>query len=171
MLRLRKNAEIPREPETQARNVFVRLLTSEVVRTGVASPLMLLGEDGPSVRARYAPMQRLLTRVDEQFLRRQGCPEAAMRLRREHRRCYREFLADLRREIRQARRLRGLAMASAGSWDFWSLLAYVVLSEFSLLYLGWLGWRHSAGIATAARDVTECLNFLLADPRLPAEAT
>jgi hypothetical protein len=104
-------------------------------------------------------------------LRREGCPEAALRLRREHRRCYREFLADLRREIREARRLRGLAMASGGNWDFWSLFAYFVLSECSLFYLGWLGWRHSAGITAAARDVTECLNFLLADPKFLVEAT
>ena len=171
MLRFRKSGAIPRAAETQIHNAFVRLLASEAVRLGVAPPLMLPDEAGPSVRVRYAPMQRLLTQADERFLRREGCPEAAMRLRREHRRCYREFLADLRREMRQARRLRGLAMASAGNWDFWSLSAYVVFSECSLLYLGWLGWRHSAGITSAARDVTECLNFLLADPRLAAEAT
>lgn len=171
MLRLGKNVGIPRGPETQVRNRFLRLLASEAVRMGVASPLMLPDEAGSSARARYAPMPRLLTHADEQFLRREGCPEAALRLRREHRQCYREFLANLRSEIRQARRLRGVAMASAGDWDFWSLSAYVVLSECSLLYLGWLGWRHSAGITAAARDVTECLNFLLADPRLPVEAT
>jgi hypothetical protein len=171
MLRLRKNVGIPREKEMHIHNPFVRLLASEAVRLGVASPLTLIDEAGSSVWVRYAPMQRLLTQTDEQFLRREGCPEAAMRLRREHRRCYRGFLANLRREIRQARRLRGLAMASADSWDFWSLFAYVVLSECSLLYLGWLGWRHCAGITAAARDVTECLNFLLADPRLPVEAT
>lgn len=162
--------EIPREPETQVRNSFVRLLASEAVRLGVASPLML-PDEGPSLRARYAPMQRLLTQADEQFLRREGCPEVALRLRHEHRRCYRQFLADLRREIREVRRLRGLAMASAGHWDFWSLFAYVVLSECSLFYLGWLGWRNSAGITAAARDVTECLNFLLADPKFLVEAT
>jgi hypothetical protein len=171
MLRFRKHVGIPREAETQIRNAFVRLLSSEAARLGVTSPVMLADETGASVRERYAPMQRLLTHADERFLQREGCPEAAMRLRREHRQCYRGFLANLRREIRQARRLRSLAMASAGSWDFWSLLAYAVLSECSLIYLGWLSWRHSAGITAAARDVTECLNFLLADPKLPVEAT
>ncbi len=53
----------------------------------------------------------------------------AVRLRREHRRCYREFLANLRRDIRTARRLQGLAMASAGEWDVWLLFGNVVLSE------------------------------------------
>ena len=171
MLRFRKNVGILREAETHTHNAFVRLLASEAVRLGMDSPLLLPDECGSSVRVRYAPMQRLLTRADERFLQRQGCPQAAMKLRREHRRCYREFLDNLRREIRQARRLRGLAMASAGNWDFWSLLEYFVLSECSLLYLGWLGWRHSAGITAAARDVTECLNFVLADPKFPVEAT
>ena len=171
MLRLRKSCGIPRQAETQIRNVFVRMLAFEAVRLGVASPLLLPDDAESSARVRYAPMQRLLTRADERFLQREGCPEAARKLRREHQRCYREFLEDLRRDIRHARRLRNLAMASSGNWDFWSLLAYVVLSECSLLYLGWLGWSHSAGITSAARDVTECLNFLLADPRLPVEAT
>ena len=62
-------------------------------------------------------------------------------------------------------------MASAGQWDFWSLLAQMILSESSLLYLEWLGWKHSAGISLAARDVRECLDFLLAGPRLPVAAT
>jgi hypothetical protein len=171
MLRLRKSSGIPREAETHIHNAFVRLLASEAMRLGMDSQLLLPDECGSSVRVRYAPMQRLLTRADERFLQRQGCPKAATKLRRDHRRCYREFLDNLTRDIRQARRLRGLAMASAGNWDFWSLLEYFVLSECSLLYLGWLGWRHSAGITSAARDVTECLNFLLADPRLPVEAT
>src|SRR5438270_6860385 len=118
MLCLRKNVVIPHDAETQTSNAFVRFLTSEAARLGVASPLMLPDEAGSSVRVRYAPMQRLLTHADELFLQREGCPEAAMKLRREHRRCYREFLNNLRREIRQARRLRGLAMASAGTWDF-----------------------------------------------------
>jgi hypothetical protein len=89
MLRLCKSGIIPSGPETQIRNAFVRLLASEAVRLGGASTLMLVDEAGASVRERYAPMQRLLTHADERFLRREGCLEAAMRLRREHRRCYR----------------------------------------------------------------------------------
>jgi hypothetical protein len=116
-------------------------------------------------------MQRLLTQDDEHFLWCQGVPRAALKIRREHRRLYREFLANLRRDIRRARRLQGLAMASAGKWDVWSLLGQVILSESSLLYLGWLGWKHSVGISLAARDVRECLDFLLAGPRFPVAAT
>ena len=152
-------------------NTFVRLLASRAARLGVEVPQLLSSEVEPPARMRYAPMQRLLSVDDECFLRHEGVPAAAVRLRREHRRCYREFLANLRREIRKARRLQSLAMASAGEWDFWPLLANVLLSESSLLYLGWLGWKHSAGVSLAARDVKECLDFLLAAPRFPVAAT
>jgi len=170
MLRFSKNAEIS-PPEARIQNAFVRLLASETIRRGRLSLPVSLGESEFSVRARYAPMQRLLTRADENFLCRQGCPKAAAKLRREHRQCYWEFLARLRREIRQSRQLRGLAMASADEWDLWSLTSYAILSECSLLYLGWLGWRHSVGLPSAACNVTECLNFLLSGPKFALEAT
>lgn len=157
--------------DSEIGNGFVRLLTFEAVKLGVEAPRFLPNDCEPSPRLRYAPMQRLLTWDDECFLRREGVPAAAARLRREHRRCYREFLTNLRRDIRTARRLQGLAMASAGQWDVWLLFGNVVLSECSLLYLGWLGWKHSAGLSLAARDVRECLDFLLTGPRFPAEAT
>ena len=70
MLRLRKNVGIPREAETQIHNAFVRRLAFEAVRLGVESPLMSSDEAESSARLRYAPMQRLLTHADEQFLRR-----------------------------------------------------------------------------------------------------
>jgi hypothetical protein len=56
-------------------------------------------------------------------------------------------------------------MASKENWSFWTLLAGTVISESSLLYLRWLGYRHALGITVAARDVGECLDFLLAGPR------
>ena len=149
----------------------MRLLASEAIRLGIDSPLLWSQETEFPARDRYAPMQRLLTSEDERFLASQGVPQAAAKLRRDHRRCYWEFLANLKGDIRRARRLQGLAMASAEKWDFWALLAHVLLSESSLLYLAWLGWKHSAGITAAARDVTECLDFLLAGPRFPVEAT
>ena len=166
-----KKRLIAHELDAEISNSLVRLLASEAERLGVTPPPLLSSDFEPPARLRYAPMQRLLTQDDEHFLWRQGVPGAALKIRREHRRLYREFLANLRRDIRQARRLQGLAMASAGKWDFWSLLAQVVLSESSLLYLGWLGWKHSAGISLAARDVRECLDFLLARPRFPVAAT
>jgi hypothetical protein len=171
MPRFFENSEIQVEHFEKLSNPFVRLLASEAAHFGVASPLMSVDQTGLPARVRYAPMQRLLSRDDEHFLLRAGCRKAAVQLRREHRRCYREFLRNLKRELRNARRLQSLAMASTGQWDFWSLLANVVLSESSLLYLSWLGWKATAGIAGAARDAAECLNFLFTGPRLVAEAT
>jgi len=167
----RASPDISALVDARPRNAFLRLLTSEAARYGIRSSSSLCNNSEISTRLRYAPMQRLLARSDINFLERLGCSKAAAKLRREHRQCYWQFLAELRRDIRDARRLRGLAMASAERWDFWSLLAYTVLSECSLLYLRWLGCRYSVGIPTSAGDVTECLNFLLTAPKLRVAAT
>jgi hypothetical protein len=110
-------------------------------------------------------MQRLLARDDELFLIEQGARASARRLRREHRSCYFDYVNRLTREIRAARRLRTVAMASQEHWSFRVLLAHTVLSESSLFYLRWLGYRHALGTTVAARDVRECLDFLLAAPK------
>jgi hypothetical protein len=169
---LNKSPRISQE-EGEIRNIFVRVLTSEAERLGFETP----SASSPAncielnIRERYAPMQRLLTREDEQFLIEQGVPAAAAKLRRDHRRCYRQFLKNLRRETRKGRELLGLAMASSGKWDFWALLEHRLLTESSLVYLSWLGWKHAAGVTAAAHDVSGCLDFLLAGPRLPLQAT
>ena len=126
---------------------------------------LALDKEKFSVRERYAPMHRLLAQEDELFLNEQGFGKAARRLRRQHRSCYFGYVTRLTREIRAARKLGTLAMASQEHWSFWTLLAQTLLSESSLLYLRWLGLRHAVGINVAARDVNECLDFLLAGPR------
>jgi hypothetical protein len=116
-------------------------------------------------------MHRLLAPEDELFLMRQGFPAAGRKLRRLHRSYYFWYLRRLTREIRAARGLRALAMASQENWSFWALLGQALLSESSLLYLRWLGWRHAAGINVNALDVRKCLDFLLAGPRFRLAAT
>jgi hypothetical protein len=153
-------------------NGFIRLLAAESARLGGDAPRALtFQEQELSVRERYAPMQRLLAQDDELFLIEQGARASAKRLRREHRSCYFDYLNRLKREIRAARRLRTVAMASREQWSFWVLLAYAVLSESSLLYLRWLGCRHALGITVAARDVRECLDFLLVAPQFAPATT
>jgi hypothetical protein len=156
--------------DRQINNGFIRMLALESARLGPDLPLLLVpGEEGSAVRERYAPMQRLLAEDDELFLKRQGFHSAAKKLRREHRRCYFSYVGRLAREIRTARKLGALAMASKENWSFWTLLERTAISESSLLYLRWLGCRHAVGVNVAARDVKECLDFLLAAPRfLPA---
>ncbi len=155
-------------------NRFIRLLAVELARIqpGVQAdaPLQIDAERS-SIFERYAAMIRLLTEEDELFLTRQGLASAAKRLRREHRSCYFGYVTRLGREIRAARKLGSLAMASKENWSFWTLLEQTVISESSLLYLRWLGCRHAAGVGVAARDVKECLDFLLGEPRFRLAAT
>jgi hypothetical protein len=154
------------EQGSQINNAFIRALALESARLGAdLPPILTLGEQGSSVRERYAPMHRLLAQDDELFLERQGLPAVARRVRRQHRNCYFGYLTRLTHEIRTARKLHALAMASTENWSFRTLLAHTVLSESSLLYLRWLGCRHAAGINVAALDVKECLDFLLGAPR------
>jgi hypothetical protein len=160
------------EKDLHINNGFIRMLALESERLGADLPLVpLFDEDGSSVRERYAPMHRLLAEDDQLFLAQQGLSAAARRLRRDHRSCYFDYLHSLTREIRTARKLGALAMASQENWSFWTLLARAVISESSLLYLRWLGCRHAAGVNVAARDVTECLDFLLAGPRFHLATT
>jgi hypothetical protein len=158
--------------DTQIKNGFIRMLALESERLGADLPLLpLFGEEVSSVRERYAPMHRLLAEDDELFLMAQGFRLAAKRLRQEHRNCYFRYLASLTSEVRTARKLGALAMASKQNWSFWTLLGQTVISETSLLYLRWLGCRHAAGINVAARDVRECLDFLLAGQRFRLATT
>jgi hypothetical protein len=160
------------ERDLRINNGFIRLLAAESARLGTDIPLtLMLDEQGLSVRERYAPMLRLLAQDDELLLMRQGFPGSAQRLRRLHRNCYFGYVTRLTREIRAARRLHTLAMASQENWNFRTLLAQTLLLESSLLYLRWLGCRHAAGINVSARDVRECLDFLLAGPRFHLATT
>jgi hypothetical protein len=157
--------------DLKIKNGFIRMLAAESARLGTELPGLETPDEqaslasASSVRERYAPMHRLLAPDDESFLIQRGLRAAAKKLRREHRNCYFGYVARLAREIRGARRLHTLAMASEGHWSFWILLAHAVLSESSLLYLRWLGFRHAAGVQVAARDVRECLDFLIAESR------
>lgn len=166
MFRLKAISAGHSKKDGQISNGFIRLLAAESARLGGdAPPALVFDEQELPVRERYAPMQRLLAEDDELFLIEQGARASAKRLRREHRSCYFDYVHRLTREIRAARRLRTVAMASQEHWSFWVLLAHTALSESSLLYLRWLGYRHALGITVAARDVRECLDFLLVAPK------
>lgn len=172
MLRFKQISPAHTDRDLRIKNGFMRRLAVESARLGTEIPRFTIpDEDGFSVQQRYAPMHRLLTEDDQLFLKAQGTPAPAKRLRREHRKCYFGFVTRLAQEVRTARRLRVLAMASKENWSFWILLAHVVFSESSLLYLRWLGCRHALGITVAARDVKECLDLLLVGPKFDPVTT
>jgi hypothetical protein len=152
--------------DSRIKSGFMRLLARQSARLCEEAPFLPIfeGEEAP-VRERYAPMHRLLAPDDESFLKGQGLRLAAKNLRREHRRCYFCYLANLTGEVRLGRQFGTLAMASADKWSFRTLLERTVITECSLLYLRWLGIRHAAGVHIAARDIQECLDFLLSEPR------
>jgi hypothetical protein len=153
-------------------NGFIRLLAAESARLGPGAQVTLtFDEQGLSVRERYAPMHRLLAQDDESFLASQGAGHLGKGLQREHRACYFDYVRRLTAEVRSARKLRALAMASQENWSFWLLSERALLSEASLVYLRWLGCRHALGIRVSARDVRECLDLLLAGPRFQLATT
>lgn len=158
--------------DSEIKNRFIRMLAQKSARLAPDLPrLPLSDEEEASVRTRYAPMHRLLTQDDDLFLSAQGLPGAAKKLRREHRRCYFGYLAQLRSELRAGRKLGTLAMASQEKWNFHTLLTHTLIAESSLLYLQWLGCRHAVGVSVGARDVKECLDFLLAGQRFRLATT
>ncbi|HEX5227982.1 MAG TPA: hypothetical protein VFW44_09740 [Bryobacteraceae bacterium] len=116
-------------------------------------------------------MSRLLAEADISFLERGGLAGAAKKLRREHRQCYFGYVDRLAGELRAARTLGTLAMASRERWSFRILLARTLLGESSLLYLRWLGYRHALGIRVTALDVSDCLDALFAVPKFQPAAT
>lgn len=172
MIRFRLISTFHSDETFRIKNVFIRLLAAESVRLGTDMPLApMVDEQGLAIRERYAPMHRLLALDDELFLIRQGFRASARQLRQQHRSCYFGYITRLTLEIRSARRLQTLAMASRENWSFWTLLAQALLSESSLLYLRWLGCRHAIGITVATRDVRECLDFLLVGPKFHLATT
>lgn len=162
---------VPFGNESDIHNGFIRFLAGKSQYTGHDIELAIRQEAGFSVHDRYAPMRRLLNEDDEIFLDRRGARNVAMRLRRAHRRCYFGYIALLTREVRQVRRLQTAAMASQKHWNFRLLVTQTVISEASLIYLRWLGFKHAAGVTTGARDVAECLNFVLAGPKFGMATT
>jgi hypothetical protein len=172
MLRFSLIATVQPGRASEIKNGFVRMLAVRSARLRAEIPLPpMLEQEGTSVRERYAPMHRLLTQDDDLFLVGQGFPDAAKKLRREHRHCYFRYLACLTQEIRDARKLSTLAMASKRHWSFPALMEQTAIAESSLLYLRWLGCRHAAGVTVAASDVRECLDFLLAGQKFRLATT
>lgn len=120
--------------------------------------------------ARFAPMRRLLSGEDEDFLVRQGFRREAERLRAEHRKLYFRFVTMLERDFNRVHEARKAAMAE--NWDFESLMRerWTALYCVSLMRVaGMMHWVHvpQAGkIAQAYADRIQ--SFISTATRQPA---
>lgn len=151
----RKRTRTHHELDDQIVHAFSQVLKCVAHRTGRL--VLLDAETYVSAQVRYGPMGGLL--ASERGLSASG----ARALSQEHRRCYFAYLADLRREVREARQDHARVMASVEKWNLTGAFAWVLLSESSLLTLWLLGWKSSLGLPVTAEHVIECLDLLLAD--------
>lgn len=89
---------------------------------------------------RFAPMRRLLSGEDEDYLIRQGFRREASRLRAHHRRLYFRFVAMLGRDFNRVHDARKACMV--GNWDFETLLKEKLTAESCLWLMRMAGVLH-----------------------------
>jgi hypothetical protein len=99
---------------------------------------------------RFAPMQRLLTGEDEEYLLRQGFRREAVQLRAHHRKLYFRFVAMLEKEYASVHEARKAAMAQSG-WNFESLLRDRATASYYLWTMRTAGMMHLLHLPQAAR--------------------
>ena len=122
--------------------------------------------------ARFAPMRRLLSGEDEQFLMRQGFRREARQLRAEHRRMFFRFVQMLGRDFKKVHESRKATMVD--NWDFEALMrerwtAYYCLS--ALRIAGMMHWGHVPQAAEIAQTYAEQLQGFLNPAPQAAPAT
>jgi hypothetical protein len=120
--------------------------------------------------ARFAPMRRLLSGEDEDFLVRQGFHREAQWLRAEHRKLFFRFVHMLQRDFNRVHEARKAAMAD--NWDFEALLrerwtAYYCVSAMRLA--GMMHWVHVPQAGKIAQSYADRLqSFISAAAPEPA---
>src|SRR5260370_15432604 len=122
-------------------------------------------------REHFAPMKRLLSAKDEEYLRAHGWFQQARRTRLDHRQAYNGYLKELSYQVRRQRALRKLAMSGAGNWDVLADLQKTFVCESALLYLRWLSWKRFLGIRVDAAPIDDCLAALVPAFRPISQAT
>lgn len=122
--------------------------------------------------ARFAPMRRLLSGEDEEFLLRQGFRREASKLRSHHRKLFFHFVDMLQRDFNKVHAARKLAMAE--NWDFESLLKERFTATYCLWAMrtaGAMHWIHLPQAAALAETYCDRLQvFMVAGSPEPAPA-
>jgi hypothetical protein len=98
--------------------------------------------------ARFAPMRRLLSGEDEQFLIRQGFRREALQLRSHHRKLFFRFVAMLQKDFQKVHEARKVSMA--GNWDFEALLKERLTGSYCIWAMRAAGMLHSIHFPQAA---------------------
>lgn len=99
--------------------------------------------------ARFAPMRRLLSGEDEDYLIRQGFRREASWIRSHHRKYFFGFVDMLEKDFGTAHSARKAAMA--GNWDFEALLKERVAASYYLWVMRTAGVMHCMHVPQAAR--------------------
>jgi hypothetical protein len=99
--------------------------------------------------ARFAPMRRLLSSEDEDYLIRQGFHREASWIRAHHRKYFFRFVDMLEKDFDTAHAARKAAMA--GNWDFETLLKERLAASYYLFAMRTAGVMHVAHMPQAAR--------------------
>ena len=113
--------------------------------------------------ARFAPMRRLLSGEDEDFLIRQGFRREASQLRSHHRKLFFSFVDMLERDFGRVHEARKAIMAQE-TWDFEALLKERVTASYCLWAMRTAGMMHWARVPQAsaiARTYADRLQSLL----------
>jgi hypothetical protein len=98
--------------------------------------------------ARFAPMRRLLSNEDEDFLLRQGFRREAAQLRSHHRKLFFRFVDMLQRDFSTVHAARKAAMAE--NWDFETLLKERFTASYYLWAMRTAGYMHLVRMPQAA---------------------
>ncbi len=108
--------------------------------------------------ARFAPMRRLLSGEDEEYLLRQGFRGEAARLRAHHRQLFFRFVNMLEKDFKTVHAARKAAMA--GNWDFEALLKERAFASYCIWSMRAAGVMHFIHAPQAARIAEEQGNHL-----------
>jgi hypothetical protein len=104
--------------------------------------------------ARFAPMRRLLSSEDEDYLIGKGFRREASWIRSHHRQYFFGFVDMLEKDFGTAHAARKAAMA--GNWDFEALLKERVAASYYLWVMRTAGVMHSMHLPQAARLAEAC---------------
>ena len=122
---------------------------------------------------RFAPMRRLLSGEDEEFLIRQGFRKEASQLRSHHRKLFFRFVDMLQKDFDKVHAARKLSMAE--NWDFESLIKERFTASYCLWAMraaGLMHWIHVPQAESLAQASADRMQSFLAPfkPAVPIES-